>query len=68
MQRTTSLLEAYSPVSTALRTLAAISGGKAMLIFSAAGMGKSYHIVRRRPGLASYPVPFAWLLASHAIF
>ena len=29
------LLEAYSPVATALRTMATISGGRAMLIFSA---------------------------------
>jgi hypothetical protein len=35
----TSLLEAYSPVATAPRTRATISGGKAMLIFSAAVMG-----------------------------
>jgi hypothetical protein len=33
------LLEAYSPVSTALRTTATISGGNAMLIFSTVDMG-----------------------------
>jgi hypothetical protein len=31
--RMTSLMEAYSPVATALRTMATISGGKTMLIF-----------------------------------
>jgi len=37
----TSLPEAYSPVATALRTLGTISGGEAMLIFSAAETGSS---------------------------
>src|ERR1035438_5794540 len=36
--RTTSLLEAYSPVSTAWRTTATISAGSAMLIFSTLGI------------------------------
>jgi hypothetical protein len=43
--RITSLEEAYSPVSTASRTLEAISGGSAMLTFSTFGMwrpGRKY--------------------------
>src|SRR5450830_99293 len=46
----TSLLEAYSPVATALRTMWTISGGNAILIFSAVligspvkGRNTSYH-------------------------
>jgi len=38
----TLLLEAHSPAATAPRMMAAISGGKAMLIISAVAMGTFY--------------------------